>query len=282
MKKEDVESLLNSLQQIDDCVIQCEVSNKLKRMFEDAVLIKQFANSLSETEQPLKNLVHHHHQCFCAIYRSSKKQQDSFLHFQLSWHKHCSAFLLSEEYSLSDISFQELSDLPVNDLRKQWLDYSKTNGVPVPHSNPVMIEISSTIYSFLLEHVANFQHCLIESRSATTSGSDDDDVYYRFGGATLCSMLHKLYSEIKGCSSDLRDSLSQKIAVLQAINTKDKSSIPGYLKYRDRGFMYFPDPSFISFIREIDTVLKQVINAKGLNEHGDELIKVRKFKYIRT
>ena len=56
MKKEDVESLLNSLQQIDDCLIQCEVSNKLKRMFEDAVLIKQFANSLSETEQPLKSL----------------------------------------------------------------------------------------------------------------------------------------------------------------------------------------------------------------------------------
>ena len=38
--------------------------------------------------------------------------------------------------------------------------------------------------------------------------------------------------------------------------------------------MYFPDPSFISFIREINTVLKQVINAKGLNKHGDELIKV--------
>ena len=156
MKKEDVESLLDSLQQIDDCVMQGEVSNKLKTMFKDAVLMKQFANSLSETEQPLKSLVHHHHQCFCAIYRSSKKQQDSFLYFQLSWHKHCSAFLLSEEYSLADISFQELSDLPVNDLRKQWLDYSKTNGVPVPHSKPVMIEISSTIYSFLLEHVANF------------------------------------------------------------------------------------------------------------------------------
>ena len=196
------------------------------------------------------------------------------MHFQLNWHKHCSAFLLSEDHSLDDIGFQELPDLSVHELRRKWLDYSQKNGVPVPHSNPVMIEVSSTIYSFLLEHVANFQQSLTESGNPTTSEGDDQDVYYRFGGATLCSMLHKLYDEIKSCSSELRNTLSQKISVLQAINTKDKSSIPGYLKYRDRGFMYFPHPIFIPFLQEVDQVLKVVVNSKGLNEHGDDLIKV--------
>ena len=33
--------------------------------------------------------------------------------------------------------------------------------------------------------------------------------------------------------------MSIEISLLQAINTKDKSDIPGYLKYQDRGFMYF-------------------------------------------
>ena len=66
-----------------------------------------------------------------------------------------------------------------------------------------MIEGSSMIYSFLLEHVANFQQSLTESGNSTTSEGDNQDVYYRFGGATLCSMLHKLYYEIKSCSSEL-------------------------------------------------------------------------------
>ena len=61
---------------------------------------------------------------------------------------------------------------------------------------------------------------------------------------------------------------------MQAINTKDNSSIPGYLKYRDRGFMHFPHPIFIPFLQEVDQVLKVVVNSKALNEHGDDLIKV--------
>jgi len=87
-------------------------------------------------------------------------------------------------------------------------------------------------------------------------------------------MLHGLYKEIKCCTDDRIDVLSQKITMLQAINIKDKSCIPGYLQYHDRGFMYFPDPVFLPYLREVDSILKKVINSKGLNEHGDELIKV--------
>ena len=47
MKKENMESLLNSLQRIDNLVKQCEVSNKLRGLFQDAVLLKQFANELN-------------------------------------------------------------------------------------------------------------------------------------------------------------------------------------------------------------------------------------------
>ena len=172
-----------------------------------------------------------------------------------------------------DIDYQELAEHPVNTLRSTWLEFCKANGMPVPHCNKVMITVSSTVYHFLLEHVTRFQKQLVESGSVTI-GTDEDGVYYRFGGAALCSMLHALYKEIKQCSDDQRNVLSQKITVLQAINTKDKSCIPGYLKYRDRGYMYFPDPLFVPYLREVDMVLKQVVNSKGLNEHGADLIKV--------
>ena len=82
------------------------------------------------------------------------------------------------------------------------------------------------------------------------------------------------YTRKSQCSDDQRNVLSQKITVLQAINTKDKLCIPGYLKYRDRGYMYFPDPLFVPYLHEVDMVLKQVVNSKGLNEYGAHLIKV--------
>lgn len=273
MKKSERDELLQSITSIDGKIIQWEVISKLKETFDDSGLLKDFASVLCSLEHPLQDVVAHHHCYFGALYINSKKLADSFLRFQLDWHNYCSIFLLSEEYSLQDIDYQELAEHPVSTLRSTWLEFCKANGVPVPQSNKVMITVSSAVYHFLLEHVTRFQQQLVKSGSVTI-GTDEDGVYYRFAGAALCSMLHALYKEIKQCSDDQRNVLSQKITVLQAINTKDKSCIPGYLKYRDRGYMYFPDPLFIPYIREVDTILKQVVNSKGLNEHGAELIKV--------
>ena len=80
--------------------------------------------------------------------------------------------------------------------------------------------------------------------------------------------------QIRHCSDAQRDKLSQEISILQAIVTKDKSKVPGYLKYRDRGNMYFPDVSFIPFIRQIDQLVKDVVNEKKMQEDGGEIIKV--------
>ena len=83
-------------------------------------------------------------------------------------------------------------------------------------------------------------------------------------------MLHALCKEIKCYSHEARDALSQKITILQAINIKDKSCIPGCLQYHNRGFLYFPDPVFIPYLRKVDVILKEVVNSKGLNKHGDD------------
>ena len=76
---------------------------------------------------------------------------------------------------------------------------------------------------------------------------DGDNVYYRFGRAALCEMLHVQYKRIKTAPLDHKDQILQEITILQAINSKDKSAIPEYMKYRDLGYMYFPHPTFISF-----------------------------------
>ena len=68
--------------------------------------------------------------------------------------------------------------------------------------------------------------------------------------------------------------------MLHAMKTKNKSSIPAYLNYCDKGFMYFIHSSFIPFLHNFDGVLKEVVNDKGFCKHGDNLIKVCKFHVI--
>ena len=68
--------------------------------------------------------------------------------------------------------------------------------------------------------------------------------------------------------------ISKEITILQAIATKDKSSMPTYLKYRDRGYMYTPSLNFINFLKEIDMCVQEVVNPNGFEIHGDDFVKV--------
>jgi hypothetical protein len=127
----------------------------------------------------------------------------------------------------------------------------------------------------MLEHVHSF--CTSDQNiDASTSASyvDGDDVYYRFGGSTLASMLKLRYKNIRKCHTERAEIISLEISILQAINTKEKSSMPDYLKYRDNGFMYSPHHNFIPFFKAVDDIVKEVVTIKGFEEHGDQLVKV--------
>ena len=54
---------------------------------------------------------------------------------------------------------------------------------------------------------------------------------------------------------------------------KDKSKLPQYLMYRNNGYMYFPDITFIPFLRNLDVVVKGVINTDTIQD-DDQIIKV--------
>ena len=86
-------------------------------------------------------------------------------------------------------------------------------------------------------------------------------------------MLHQHYEQTKHCQDAQRDIVSQEITILQAINMKDKTKLPQYLSYRDRGFMYFLDVAFFPFLRSVDETVKEVIDVNTLL-NDDGIIKV--------
>ena len=155
--------------------------------------------------------------------------------------------------------------------RKMWLDFCKKCKFPVPEANPVMIV-------YLLDQVSVYQASLANPTPSdaleNTSLFDGDDVYYHFGGATICAMLKRRYNELKNCLRTDRNALSIQVCMLQAVNCKDKFSIPDYLRYRDQGFMYFPHHTLIPFLCDLDAVVKKAVNEDAFCKHGDDVIKV--------
>ena len=267
--------LINYLDSTNDSILAAAVRDDLKQQLL-ADSLKSLAEVLCTREQLLATLISCHRKCFTELYVDCKKTSDPMLNFQISWYNQCSAFLLSEEHDIAVLNLKELPGCYVSNARDAWLHFCSNNSVPVPKSNPVMMTVSSTIYRVLLERVMSFQESLKATNAVATSReyTDGDDVYYRFGGAAICDMLKLHYKQIRSCSDEQRDCISQEIVVLQAINTKDKSNVPEYLKYRDQGFMYFPHVTFIPFLKAVDDCVKGVVNSNGLEENGSDLVQV--------
>ena len=69
-----------------------------------------------------------------------------------------------------------------------------------------------------------------------------------------------------------KEKISQEIHILQSLNTKDKKKVPSYLRYRDKGYMYFPCEELIPFLQDVDATVKAVCNDKGFRKHGTSLV----------
>ena len=106
-------------------MVRTEISTKLKTQFIPEFLVKM-SNALCENEEPLEELIATHRYYFSSLYEEGP---EPFLNFQLRWHEHCSAFLLSDEYSLCDVNIEESSCLKleaymVEVLRGEWYSSS--------------------------------------------------------------------------------------------------------------------------------------------------------------
>ena len=272
LNKKERDDLLSLLDSVDESMLRKEVCMKLNKQFIPEYL-KEISNALCANEQPLAEIIATHRHYFSSLYEKCQKGPEPFLNFQLKSHEHCSAFILSSKYSLCDINLEESSCHELSETRLTWLKFCEDGGIPVPETNPIMITVSSAIYHFLLDFITNSQN----STTTDNCEEDGDDVFYRFGGSAISDMLHLRYKHIRTCKDEQRDLVSQEISIIQAMNLKDKTVIPDYLKYRDRGYMYFPDPAFLPFLRDIDASLKDVVSIDGFQQEGDNLVKVRVF-----
>ena len=135
----------------------CAVNGKLaEQSLPDP--FKVFADVLFHNEQLCRDILIHHCCRFVELFIESQKGADSFLHFQLQWHQHCSAFLLSRSYPLASIQLEKNAEASVAGLRSQWLDFY---GISDLDSKKVMVPISSAVYEFCWKELKNSRRILI-------------------------------------------------------------------------------------------------------------------------
>ena len=206
---------------------------------------------------------------YYCIYSDFFVGSDKYAKFQLKWYQQCSVMLSG---STSKESHPSLSA-----AIKKWNEFKNINsGYSAFHLDCIIVAIQSAIFNQLAKWVAH--EISLVSGTGTQLGSrtelveEPDDVYLRFGGAAIAEMLKHRYRSIHTVPEFKRNSIATEIAVLKAMECQDKSVIPSSLQYRHQGFMYFPDPALIPFVKAVDDKVRTVANDKGIVRHGKNTV----------
>ena len=212
---------------------------------------------------------------FARLYSAHSTGADKYLKFQLQWHQHCSYYLVDYNCELSLIGLHPDDPVAVDvvSVRSQWHRVVMSFSLKKQDAKYFLILFCSCIYDNLLRTC----HLAIELDQETTAScfEDGNDVYYRFGGASISSMLHNRYSQMKSCALSLKEKVSLEINVLQKLSihkSEEKSHIPSYLKYRDCGYMYFPCEELMPFLKAVDTVTAMSCTDEKFKHEGSKLL----------
>ena len=212
---------------------------------------------------------------FALLYKSCDKGRDKYTKFQLEWHQNCSVFLMPPGKTLCDAGIDPQKNMDLAHLQQRWIGYCEGKSANKDVRDAIMISICSAVYNYQLKRVSKVQQIILDDTSSTAPMPQEiDSVYYRFCGAAIASMLHSRYDKRRTCKEDRKATLNQEIQVLKAIQCTDKSHIPQELKYRDRGFMYFPSDDLLPFLRALDGCIMENANASAFKKYGSEMIDV--------
>ena len=117
-------------------------------------------------------------------------------------------FLVEKNVELSLLGLHPADHLAeaVVSVRLQWYKLCATFGPQRSDAKGFLIMFCSYLFDKLLRQC----HRIIEPDIETSELclEDTEDVYYRFGGSTICSMLHSRYNKIKSCPLNQKDSLA--------------------------------------------------------------------------
>lgn len=237
-------------------------------------LVKEFAMAFEPSD--IFFIVKCLRSLFAEVYEDCHKKKEKFIAFQFQWHQQCSILLVKNTTDLAQLNLDSEDNITTTLLtvRQEWVSFYQERKASHDVAKVFMLVFSAEIFNKLLKLSQSALQAPSHEAPTHASGAPVDhvDVYYRFGGATLASMLHGRYNAMKSEQTSQKEKISQEIHILQALNTKDKEKIPKYLQYRDKGHMYFPCEELIPFLQAVDKSAKTYCNDEGFRKYGKSLV----------
>ena len=271
-KKDTIISKLKGLDPQEIASASLTATRKQLPMLNDG--LQELCSAVNSCE--LCFFIEHLRDTFVALYKECSTVKERYLHFQIKWQQYCSYFLVANNSTLSDLGLlpqDSAADQVVTTrslLHQLWLKHK----VKSTDAKTFLILLCSSVFNELLTKC----HSLIQPENevgGVDSGMEGEDVYYRFGGAAIASLLHGRYEKIKNCTELQKDQVSKEITLLQKLSVHEKDKkvyLPEYLQYRDEGYMYFPCQELLPFLKALDLRVKEITNDSNFTKEGCSLL----------
>ena len=235
----------------------------------------------------LNFLAQHLQEGFVKLYNDCSSEKEHYLQFQIKWHKHCSYLLVEKNYQLTQLGLHP--DDPISRevfmVRSQWHKLKEQHSLGNVTSCTFLSLFCSCVFENLLQECHKVMQKFKKLADVQKDPvADSEDVYYRFGGAAIASMLHSRYEKLKQHSGDDKQ-LSEETTILQKLSIhkeQEKEHIPDSLKYRDKGHMYFPCKELLPLVKEVDVSSKECTNTESFKKHGSELLTFLSNKFVQN
>ena len=235
----------------------------------------------------LSFLAQHLQESFVRLYNDCSSEKEHYLQFQIKWHRHCSYLLVEKNYQLTQLGLHP--DDPISRevfmVRSQWYKLKVQHSLGNVASHTFLTLFCSCVFENLLQECHKVMQTFKKSADVQKDPvADSEDVYYRFGGAAIASMLHSKYEKLKQHSGDDKQ-LSEETTILQKLSIhkeQEKEHIPNSLKYHDKGHMYFPCKELLPLVKEVDVSSKKYTNVESFKKHGSELLTFLSNKFVQN
>ena len=121
-----------------------------------------------------------------ASYEKCDKERRSMVVFRLSGTSHV------QSSCYINVDHQGMCSSDSTSPQQLWLEMTRS----IPHEvhNPLMIDITSVVYGYILEQARLWANASSEERDVSLITYEPDEVYLRFGGGTLVDLFNIWYN----------------------------------------------------------------------------------------
>lgn len=221
----------------------------------------------TKTSECFTKVCNHFVSEYIRLHKQCDKGADKYAVFYLNWYEQIQSISTTSEY-LSTCRGELTKSYNNTVTEDMWTTLVTT-----------ILHASFNAMQTIMSHHIPLTHAGHVHSIASVMSEDDDVALLRLGGWALFSCIQYRKKALKGKSKIKHTSKKLKaykteLNILEALVDDKKVGLPSAITAQDRGYMTFPCPSMMPFVKELNKKIKECINPLSYATHGSKLFDV--------